>query len=62
MIRVSVALSSSPNIARPRMSLRILTDANKVARAKQLKLERIFADALKALNKNKELVKKLNKK
>ena len=48
-----------PHIPRPKMKICIFVDAHDMDKAKALNLPYMDADALKKLNKDKKLVKKL---
>jgi len=48
-----------PHIARPKLSVCVLGDAFHIEQAKKLGVECMDVEALKALNKNKKLIKKL---
>merc|ERR1712006_43567 len=51
-----------PHVPRPRMKVCILGDAQHIVEANKLNIETMDVEALKKLNKNKKLIKKLAKK
>ena len=50
-----------PHVPRPRMKICVFGDAYHIDQAKKLGVDCMDLDALKALNKNKKLIKKLGK-